>query len=69
MMGDHVPPPDDPEYWKAQAERRSELLRSGRSTDGLAGVILELLWGLARLLLSGLIRRCQWGRAQGQKRS
>jgi hypothetical protein len=67
-MGHHVPPPDDPRYWKAQVERRSELLRSGRSTDRLAGVILELVCGLTRLLFSGLIRLCQWGRAQKQNR-
>lgn len=66
MMGYHVPPPDDPEYWKAQAERRSELLRSGRSIDGLTGIILELLGGLARLLFSGIIRLYQGGERRGR---
>ena len=52
MMGGNLP---DPHYWKADAERRAELLRSGRATDPLAGVV-GLLWGLARLLLSGISR-------------
>jgi hypothetical protein len=59
MIGAPIPPPNDPEFWKAQAERRSELLRSGKATDEWAGV-LALLWSLARLLCSGLIRLCQW---------
>jgi hypothetical protein len=54
MMGGN--PPQDPDYWKAQAGRPSELLRSGRSTDGLAGVILALIGGLVRRIFSGSTR-------------
>ena len=53
------PPPEDPQFSKAQTERRGELLRSGRSTDPLVGV-LALLWGLVSLLFSVLTRLCQW---------
>ena len=65
-------PPEDPKFLQAQTERRAELLRSGRATDGLAGGLLELLGGLVSLLRSGLTRLGQWpiawGRAQRQKR-
>jgi len=55
MGGNPLPPDPNPDYWKAQAERRSELLRSGRSTDGLGGV-LELFWSLGRFIFSVLTR-------------
>jgi hypothetical protein len=55
MAGNPLPPPQDPEYVKAQADYRSELLRSGRSTDPFAGV-LELLGGLVRRIFSGITR-------------
>jgi hypothetical protein len=72
MMGPPLPP-EDKEFWKAQAEYHSELLRSGRSTDSLAGFILELIWGLARLILAVLTCLSRlpiaWWRTRRRKRS
>jgi hypothetical protein len=59
MMDYNVLPPDPDsgyKYSKANAERHAELVRSGRATDGPAGALLELLWGLIRLIFSGLTR-------------
>jgi hypothetical protein len=58
MMSGNPLPPQDLLSMKAQADRRAELLRRGRSTDPFAGV-LELLWGLVRLLFSGITRLWQ----------
>ena len=58
MGGTHIPP-QDPKYMKVEAERRAELLRQGKSTDGAAGVIVDLLMGVLRYIFSGLARLWQ----------
>jgi hypothetical protein len=50
---------EDPHDWKAQAERHAELLRGGKSTDGVAGLIVDWLLGLCRVIFSGLARLWQ----------
>ena len=58
MGGTHIPP-QDPQYMKVEAERRAELLRQGKSTDGAAGVIVDLLMGVLRYIFSGLAQLWQ----------
>jgi hypothetical protein len=48
--------PPDPQHWQVDAERRAELLRSGRSTSGAVGVIVDLLLGFFGGICSGLAR-------------
>ena len=55
---------EDPHAWKTQAERHAELLRSGKSTDGVAGLIVDWLLGLCRFIFSGLARL--WQKRSGE---
>jgi hypothetical protein len=54
MIGGNIP--DDPSYWKAHAERHAELLRSGKSTFGVVGVMTDLLLDVCGWIFAGIAR-------------